>query len=288
MKLSRLIAASLVGVAAAAVSISSCCRWPDLRLGDFESRLDMGFEAAAKVEFDLGMEFDLKEDLGSWSDVEYATQANTEYDTAGKRAFRTRIDADMDDDGIEESVDMIAFDESGPSSLERVFAAWEGDKYSFDKNKCYLLWWRGATVEILSATCKKREPAVHCTMLKDQPESMECESCGYDGDCTFCSTDYKFDTCRNLTESDGGGGGGGVEISKEWSLCVQQVGDIASEARQCDMSEPLDPEILCKERLSDVNICFGAFETADLFGQNTCAVLRNDSVCGDDIFGGSK
>jgi hypothetical protein len=45
------------------------------------------------------------------------------------------------------------------------------------------------------------------------------------------------------------------------------------------MPELLDTDVLCSERLSDVNICYVAAQAVGLFG-STCTVLEENRTCG--------
>jgi hypothetical protein len=339
--------------------------------------MGFGFDVAADVDFDWDMQSEFDGDWAGWAKISAATDATLDFDVSGSLTFKTHTSGDVDDDGVDERVRLVAVAEDDPSDPDHVFATWEGDKYSFDQHTCYLLWWEGRQIELLSADCDQVESAVHCVMTRGDRASFACDVCNHQGTCVDCSTKQTVDDCTSdarrelpiepepsrpqggsagqgpsaagstgqnqptagsagqgqpaggsagqgqpaggspnlagaggaasgLAGSDGvqagstgtgatagtaaggaangdtggsTGSGGTTSVSAEWSTCTEQVETIRSEARDCDMTHPLDENTLCSERLSDVNICWLAVAGAGLF-TSTCSVLEENLTCG--------
>lgn len=338
------------------VAAQACCDDYKLRVGSLSGRMDFGFDAAADVDFDWDMRFDFGWDWSGWAGISAATEANLDFDWTGAGSFRTRINGDVDDDGVDEKVRLIAVAKDDPSDPDRVYATWKGDEYSFDQGICYLLWWEGRRIELLSARCDESEPALHCSMTWGNESSLSCDVCNDAGACMQCGTDQTIADCVRAGEeelpdepepsnteggsagrpgvvgdagreaaggssSSAGAGGtsasfagtagaevsiagaggtktgirptggtaggsivdGGIDVSVEWSTCVEQVAWLTSEARDCDMAEPRDDDTLCSERLSEVNLCYLAVEAAVQTGgfiTSPCRVLDENITCG--------
>ena len=328
--------ASGASVLGALVALQSCCDDYELGVPDLGGRMSFGADVAFDFDFDWDMQIDWDFDLdlrwAGWSNIRWASDFNIDIDLSGMLAFETETDQDIDDDGVAEKVRLLAFSEDDPADPYVVFAAWKGDKYSFDEGRCYLLWQKGDTVELLSAACDKAEPALHCVMTRGKPGSLQCDACNQYGVCAECNAKGSVSSCvkegqalpkappvaeggaagsvgeagqpavagqggassagaagqGGSAQSENGGApaaggnastGGSVTVTAEWSLCVEQVSWLAGQARGCSMPELLDTDVLCSDRLSDVNICYVAAQAVGLFG-STCTVLEENLTCG--------
>ncbi|MBN1606545.1 MAG: hypothetical protein JW940_07915 [Polyangiaceae bacterium] len=199
MRYSSLPTWGLLALCTLAVA-EACCSDYKLRVGKLGGRMDAGFDVAADVDFDWGMRFDFDFDWAGWAKISAATQATLDFDGAGSLTFKTRTTGDVDDDGVDEAVRLVAVAEDDPSEPDRVFASWEGDKYSFDQGMCYLLWWDGKRIELLGAGCDQLEPALHCVMTRGNPASLSCDVCNGHGACMECSAGQSVDDCIGTGE----------------------------------------------------------------------------------------
>ncbi|MFC1642606.1 hypothetical protein ACFL5O_07965 [Myxococcota bacterium] len=333
---------SLGGLSGLAVLclIDSCCE--DFRLGvpDLHTRLAFGFDVAVQAKFDSDAQFEFDWDWAGWSRIHAVGRSFLDFDADDGVTFRARTTGDTDDDGMAEEVRLVALTRTDPAHPDRVFASWVGDKYSFDEGMCYLLWWEGDRIELLTARCDRGEPAIRCRMTDGNQESLDCSACNELGECVDCSSRQAVTDCvsagaRKLAAGNGpargrGGASGGeagsseagnggassgraglggtgpdgtsgqagassagrnaalggdaagagsVTLTVEWSLCIDQVSQLARRAQSCSLPEMLDADLLCRDRLSDVNLCLVAVEAASLFG-SSCAVLGEDLACG--------
>jgi hypothetical protein len=180
--------------------VQACCSDYKLRVGKLRGQMDLGFDVAADVDFDWDMQFDFDFDWAGWAKISAATDATLDFDFAGSLTFRTRTTGDVDDDGVDEKVRLLAVAEDDPSAPDRVFASWEGDKYSFDRGMCYLLWWEGKRIELLSASCDQIEPALHCVMTRGKEASLSCDVCNGNGACMECGAQQTVDDCIGTGE----------------------------------------------------------------------------------------
>lgn len=316
--------------------LESCCDDYELGVRDLGGHMSFGADVALDLDFDWDMEIDFDFRWSSWSNIRWATDFNIDLDLRGMLAFETETDRDMDDDGVDEDVRVIALG-SDPSEPEVVFVTWKGDKYSFDQGRCYLLWVEGRSVNLLSADCGQAEPALHCLMTRGDAGSLSCDACNAYGECTDCSKGESVSSCvkdgqslpaqpsstggtggaggaaeggsaGRLPSVDGGGTsgaggqgeagstphadtggspgsggspatGGSGSVSVEWSTCLEQVEGLTSDAQDCNLPDLDDAEVLCNERLSDVNICYLAVQATGLFG-SPCSALEENLTCG--------
>lgn len=171
-----------------------CCEDFEPTLGGEYARMDLGFDLAFQVEFDWDMQTKFEGSLAVWSKIHAAVDANIAFAPEGLVAFSTSVEGDVDGDGVSEQLRLLAFADD-PSHPERVFAAWEGDKYSFDTGICYVLWWQGDTVELLRAECGAQEPAVHCVLEAGDRSSLACQACNDLGVCANCEVDLSVAAC---------------------------------------------------------------------------------------------
>jgi len=278
--------------------IGSCCDDPELQLSDMNARIDFAATVSLAVEFDLNMALEFGGDFAGWSGVSAASSANLAASIGGD-AYQQTVQLDIDDDGVEEAVRWVAFSDVGPEAPQQLLAAWEGDKYSFDAGRCYLLAQQGAEVRLLSAQCQQPQPALVCVRAGDA-ESALCQVCDEQGTCAACKSDSVLgcveEGARELAKAPdlGGGGAGGDaggggapgggstgSISVEFDSCVEQTKLIASAAKSCAHAPPRQAAVLCEQELSAVNICFAAVGAADLFG-SPCAAL--DSKACSTVF----
>lgn len=149
------------------IALASCCRDRPLRVNDMESRLDFSFDWATKVDFDASMRFDFNWDFSAWAKFSAASRFTLDFDLGQLPAYRRKLQADLDNDGILEVADLLAFG-TDPASPERVFVAWKGDAYTFDADRCYVMWWEGTKLQLLNGQCHGSEPALHCEMTKGE------------------------------------------------------------------------------------------------------------------------
>lgn len=199
--------------AAMLLLLTACCDERNATVGDMQGRLRFGFEFAAKVKFDFSVRFNFASDIRVWSGVLAASTANLHYDIAGKVASRQTVKVDVDDDGVDETVDLVAFGETDGSTPERVFAVWKGDEYTFDEGRCYLLWWEGSQIEMLNGACQVDEPALHCEATAPKADALACDVCSETGACAPCHggtvPDCEKEGERTLRSESGTGGKGG-------------------------------------------------------------------------------
>jgi hypothetical protein len=182
------------------VVAQACCSDYQLRVGKLRGQMDFGFDVAADVEFDWDMQFNFDFDWTGWAKISAATAANLDFDGFGSLTFGTRTSGDVDDDGVDERVRLVAVAGDEPAEPDRVFAAWEGDEYSFDEGICYLLWWDGKQIDLLSSRCGNDEPALHCVMTRGNEASLSCDVCNGNGACTECSAQQTVDDCITTGE----------------------------------------------------------------------------------------
>ncbi len=168
------------------IVVGSCCSDPELEVPQLRGRLDFGFDVAFDVGFDADMRVDFDGDLALWCGIDVATEWTVDFDLSGFDAYEQTLDVDIDDDGVPEKVVLIAFATDDPSDPERVFSTWKGDEYTYDAGRCYLLWWDGATVMMLSAPCGNGEPALLCSKERDEATSFSCDVCEASGRCAPC------------------------------------------------------------------------------------------------------
>jgi hypothetical protein len=276
----------------------SCCDEPELKLSDMDARVDFGVRASAAVDFDLGMELQFDGDFAAWSGVA-ASDANVSLAPLNGSAYQQTLRLDMDDDGVTEIVRWMAFSDAGPEKPQQLLATWQGDKYSFDSGRCYLLVEQGGDARLISGDCQSTEPALVCDRSGDARKAS-CQVCDEQGTCTTCEAPTVVGCIEEGTRSlgtapnsgtgatggnagsSGGGGGtanGGGSISVEFDSCIEQTKLIARAARSCDHAAPREAAILCEQELGAVNVCFAAVGGADLFG-SPCASLDSDACSG--------
>ena len=282
---------------AALFAFGSCCRTTELKTGDMRGRLEFGFAFAVNVRFDAAMRVDLEGgvDLGAWAGVLAASGVALDVDIASRAAFAQTVEADVDDDGVGEAVALLAFGDD-PARPARTFAAWRGDKYTFDEGRCYVLWWdEGGRRQLLQATCGRSEPALRCEAPAGG--ALACEVCDASGAGAGCDAEAVTDCVeqgrRELEgqgragqggaggqgAGDGGAGGAGGSSSFEFDTCLSQVSSLAREAERCGLAPPVEATLLCESRLSRVNVCFVSVQGAGVFG-SACAALESDVTCG--------
>lgn len=193
------------------VGFAGCCKERPLRVNDMESRLNFGFEWAAKVKFDASARFDFNWDFAAWAKFSAASQFTLDFDFGQLPAYRRKLQADLDNDGVLEEVDLLAFGVD-PSSPERVLVSWQGDAYTFDADRCYVMWWQGNTLQLINGRCHSPEPALHCEMTKGKAETFSCNVCQGSGDCAQCAaaevSDCVSDGQSRLAHPPASGGAG--------------------------------------------------------------------------------
>jgi len=212
---------SHVAVSAALIAVGSCCTDPELEVPSLRGRLDFGFDVASDVAFDADMRVDFDGDLALWCGIDAATEWTVDFDFSGLDAYEQTLDVDIDDDGVPEKVVLIAFAAADPADPERVFCSWKGDEYTYDAGRCYLLWWEGDTVRMLSAPCGRDEPALSCSKERDDAASFSCGVCEESGRCAPCDArtvddcvqegaDALGTTTPSTDDTGGASGTGGV------------------------------------------------------------------------------
>ncbi len=201
-------------------AVDACCEDHELAVSDLNGRMSFGAEVAAHVEFTVDMEITWVESLGfsGWAGLSGAADARIGFDPEGLDAFETTMDVDIDDDGVDESVSFVAFASGAPDDPERVFAAWRGDKYTFDAGICYLLWSEGDTIEMLSGPCEnggEGAPVLSCTLGSGRQGKFGCDACGDAGECVACENGESVASCMtdgarelDVAPSEVGGSGG--------------------------------------------------------------------------------
>ncbi len=301
----------------------SCCEDQKLEVSELDLRLRGGYEASIDVEFDWDMQFEWDWDWSGWSHIDASASQSFEFDGEEWFTFENHVDADVDDDGVDESVNLIAIAEHQPTDPERIYVTWRGDEYSFDAGMCYLLWWEGTTTKLLMAHCGRQEPAIACEMRQGRRGSLDCGACNELGVCVDCGEQQKVSECIDLgaeelpNESNAKGGQGGgagqgeggssgqtgqsgsagegeggssgqagtagaagdITVTTEWSLCVAQVDSLRDDAEDCNRDNMLQTEELCRNRLSDVDLCYLAVEAGGLF-VSACSVMDQELACG--------
>lgn len=192
----------------------SCCDERSSKVGDMSGRLDFAFDWAVKLKFDASMRFDFDGDFAGWAKFSAATGVNLKFQFGGGPAYKRRVRADLDDDGVDESVEVLAFASGDPSTPERVMVSWRGDAYTFDADRCYVMWWEGNTLELLNARCGSAEPALHCQMQEGKSSTMSCNVCAGTGVCTACDASLVSECIaegeRSLSANAGSGGAAGA------------------------------------------------------------------------------
>lgn len=169
-----------------ALGIWCCCDERPSKVSDMSGRMDFAFDWAAKVKFDVNMRFDFNGDFSSWAKFSSATSINLNFQFGGLSAYKRQLSADLDDDGVEETVRLLAFASGDPAAPERVMVAWRGDAYTYDADRCYVMWWEGTKLQLLNGRCGSDEPALHCEMSEGKSSTLSCDVCSANGTCSTC------------------------------------------------------------------------------------------------------
>lgn len=197
-----------------ALGFWSCCDERSTKVSDMSGRLDFAFDWAVKLKFDASMRFDFNGDFdfSSWAKFSAATNINLKFQFGGGSAYKRRVSVDIDDDGVGESVEVLAFGD--PTSPDRVMVSWRGDDFTFDSDRCYVMWWEGNTLELLNGRCNSPEPALHCQMTEGKASTMSCNVCAENGVCTACNASLVSECIdegeRKLSSNSGVGGSAGT------------------------------------------------------------------------------
>jgi hypothetical protein len=199
--------------------LGSCCDEPRLKVKDMSGRLEFSSTWATNARFDVSMLFSFDGDFGAWGELSAASAAtlNLKLDLSGILAYRQTLSADVDNDGVAETVKLLALSGTGPSAPDRVFMAWRGDSYTLDADRCYVMWWEGSKLELLNGQCGSAEPALHCQMTTGEPATLACDVCGATGICAPCSAN-EVSSCvsegkkelEGTANASGGRGGAGA------------------------------------------------------------------------------
>lgn len=293
VSLSRFWAVPLCLLLGTLLNVSSCCDKPEFEVTDMRLRAEFSFSVAIEIEFSLDLEISFDGDLAAWGNLGAATAAAFDYDFSGKTAYAQRLQVDIDDDGVAESVDFLVFSDGAPSDYDHGFAAWRGDRYSFDKGYCYVLSWQDDSAVLMSARCGSTEPALACPLESGEADTSECEVCDATGACAACGSSTVADcidegsAALEPDEPMGEGGAAGAagapgvtsggSVDAEFDSCVEEVAGLVDFGVDCGLEPELDAVVLCEDNLSDVNTCFLAVEGAALIGW-TCEALASD-VC---------
>jgi hypothetical protein len=103
------------------------------------------------------MRVDFEGDLALWCGIDAATEWTVDFDFSASTPTSRRSTSTSTTTGSRREVVLIAFAAADPADPERVFCSWKGDEYTYDAGRCYLLWWEGDTVRMLSAPCGRDE-----------------------------------------------------------------------------------------------------------------------------------
>lgn len=306
----RILFACLLSSSIGLVGTAACCDEPELRVGDIQAMGDFSLSVSVGVEFSVEHAIVFDGDLPAWSGLAAAGNADVEYEFSSKHAYARELELDIDDDGVREKVEYLGFSNGSPANIERGFASWHGDRYSFDTGYCHLLSWQGAFGLLLSGHCGSTGAAVACPVGLERSTEPICQVCDATDACSVCSSQTLTECLREAKVSVAGGDidaatatataiatatatattGAGVtvgiggaagagSVSVDFDSCVAEVQRLADVGRQCGLPDGLDSSSLCREQLSDVNICFLAVEGAGIFG-SVCAVAASASCEG--------
>jgi hypothetical protein len=290
----------LIGIASLIVPLGmrGCCESTGLSLGRFSGFMDLSYRLSLDVDLSLFTSFELGGRIGAWADIELLADLELNLDLDAVIFKQASLQQDIDRDGKEESVSLLAAVDEQSGEAVRVFVAWKGDEYTLDEGRCYLAWVEGDSLRLASASCGERESPIICSAPIDDPDRLSCQSCTEEGECTQCDTKGEADDCRpeQAVEPDGSGQGrdagvfedaavdGSVEPDAATgavrSACEKQVKRLAAEVEACGLNLSLEAELLCEGDMGAVQACFSAWVTADTLGQDICPVLGQESVCG--------
>jgi len=277
--------------------MGGCCEKVSLSLGRFK-----GFVSAY---LHISLEITLKDlddskvsgQIGVWARTPAVTDLELGIDSTNFTFAEGKLVTDVDQDGYDETVKiLVAIDDRDQS--QRAFIAWKGDKYTLDKNRCYLAWQEGRTARLVSGRCDGKQGAIWCHAPSSKPSKLVCQVCDQSGECVDCDTDEPISECDYPESEDAGAktdASLGIDVSVpldasvsvELSPCEKEVVELARETRACSIEAFLDEQRLCEQSATEVNVCYLAYQAADLIGQSTCAVLRDDFACGQVLNGAS-
>lgn len=212
--LGRVVGSGLIGSLVAVGAVTSCCNTPEFEMGDMGIRAEFGVNVAFDFEFSLDFEFNFDGDLSGWANLFAATSVTFNYDFSGKVAYATEVEIDIDDDGVAETVKFLGFSSTGsPDDIDRGFASWKGDEYSFDEGYCYVLSWQGDDAVLMTGRCGSSQPALMCPMPSGEFDAGRCEVCDDEGACAPCDSELVAScvsegeaALRSNTSSSGVGG----------------------------------------------------------------------------------
>jgi hypothetical protein len=288
------------------VLLGGCCQEVNLSLGRLSGFLSAALDLSLRIDLDLLISTRLTVDIGVRAGVRSVSNADLRIEAGEFDFLKGEVREDIDQDGSVETVHVLAAVDGADPDTHRIFLYWKGDEYTLDGDRCYLAWVWGKKVRLASAPCDDSSGATLCRMRVADERGFVCEACTGSGDCVRCDTGDELDDCRVGADADAGGApidadiepdagvdagvdagaDAGVDagedgaVTVELSACEKQVVELAREADDCGMDVFLDEQDLCRNSSAEVGVCYAAYEAADLLGQNTCAVLRDQIVCG--------
>lgn len=300
------IAAFLIGIALLIVPLGmrGCCESTGLSLGRFSGFMDLSYRLSLDVDLSLFTSFELSGRIGAWADIELLADLELNLDLDAVIFKQASVQQDIDRDGKQENVSLLAAVDERSGEAVKVFVAWKGDEYTLDEGRCYLAWVEGDSLRLASASCGERENPIICRAPIDDPDRLSCQSCTEDGECTQCDTGGEADDCRpeQAVEPDGSGPGDDAGISGDAAVdgsiepdaatgqdaatgavraaCEKQVKRLAAEVQACGLNLSFEAKLLCEGDMGAVQACFTAWVTADTLGQDVCPVLGQELVCG--------
>ncbi|MBN1655900.1 MAG: hypothetical protein JXA30_19190 [Deltaproteobacteria bacterium] len=293
------------------VVLYGCCTDVHLSLGRYRDSMDASLRLISDIDIDAFVSFDLDTSIGSWAGLSWLANAEFELDLDLNAVdFRIhKLVLDIDRDGVDEAIRLLAAVDRHDADNYRTIVAWKGDKYTLDKNTCYLSWLEQNTLVLVSARCGRDENFRRCQMQVDDPNSWSCQGCDRSGECVACDADDTVDDCKprqepientpieedaGLTDAayagfdaqqqsdaeptDDADIDGGFEVDR--TSCERKLDDLIGVASDCDNRLQPYAENLCESRPEEVDRCFLYYNLAYAFGQMPCVIISDPLACG--------
>jgi len=201
---SRRPAAALVTTLVCAVVVTACCVSGAIKLGRIKGFLSGVFELSGEAELTGTTTYSFDGELGAWADIPSFDLDELDVDISTASYYRGFVEFDVDYDASEERIEVLRAEGAGSTGALTVsFFSWGGDKYTLDKNVCYLGWAEGGDVYLSAAYCGETTGAMYCRMPGANEDNAYCESCDEGGSCSSCSMKKDFKEC--LPAKAGGG-----------------------------------------------------------------------------------
>jgi hypothetical protein len=186
----------LLAVLFALPGLKGCCESPGLKLGRFGGFMDLSFRLSTDVDLSGFTSFDLDVSIGAWAGIDLPIDLDLGFDPGEVEFQVSSVEEDIDRDGKKENVTLLAAVDPDGEAVG-VFVAWKGDRYTLDKEQCYLAWVEGETMRLASAPCGQGGSVLLCSAPVDDPDSLSCQSCTGSGRCAECDTGGDTDDCRS-------------------------------------------------------------------------------------------